>query len=294
MGQYRKTRSTDGGSRMKKLASLWGFVAFTLATSLLVSNCGMDAAQTNRTAVAASAGGHPAGNVSPATQPVVGGGVADYGNGATAMAATTDAAPTRQPVAGQQGAPASPFADATEYRISQQDILQISVFQVSDLNSAVQVSQDGNITLPLIGKVQVAGRTASETEQIIAGKLRQKYLQSPQVSVSVKTYGKRITISGAVGGPRVLADDGNTTLSQAIANAGGVADIGNSERVHVARSKDQHVQDDIYNLDDIQAGKILDPLLRGGDIVVVERSGVKVALKDLSALMPFAIFATLF
>src|SRR6516162_515739 len=122
----------------------------------------------------------------------------------------------------------------TEYRISQQDILQISVFQVNDLNSAVQVSEDGNITLPLIGKVQIAGRTTDEAEQIIAGKLRQKYLQSPQVSVTVKTYGKRITVSGAVGHPMVLADDGNTTLSQAIANAGGVADIANSERVHVA------------------------------------------------------------
>ena len=182
---------------------------------------------------------------------------------------------------------------ATEYRISQQDILQISVFQVNDLNSAVQVSQDGNITLPLIGKAQVAGRTTNEAEQIIAGKLRQKYLQSPQVSVSVKTYGKKITVSGAVGGPKVLPDDGNTTLSQAIANSGGVADIGNSSRVHIARSIDQRVQDDLYDLDDIQAGKVQDPLLHGGDIVVVERSGYRVAFKEIGALMPFAIFATL-
>ena len=191
--------------------------------------------------------------------------------------------------------PNSAFANrqATEYRISQQDILQISVFQVNDLNSAVQVSQDGNITLPLIGKAQVAGRTTNEAEQIIAGKLRQKYLQSPQVSVSVKTYGKRITLSGAVGGPRVLPDDGNTTLSQGIANAGGVSDIGNSSRVHIARSIDQRVQDDVYDLDDIQAGKVQDPLLHGGDIVVVERSGYRVALKEIGSLMPYAIFASL-
>jgi polysaccharide biosynthesis/export protein len=278
---------------MKKLASLWSFVFFTLAASQLLFNCGMDAAQTNKPAMTAPASGHTTANVSPATQPVVGGGAGDYANGATAMAATSDASQTNQPGAGQQGTPASPFGEATEYRISQQDILQISVFQVNDLNSAVQVSQDGNITLPLIGKVQVAGRTTSEAEQVIAGKLRQKYLQSPQVSVSVKTYGKRITVSGAVGAARVLADDGNTTLSQAIANAGGVSEIGNSERVHIAKSKDQHVQDDIYNLDDIQAGKVTDPLLKGGDIVVVERSGVRVAFKEIGALLPFAIFASL-
>ncbi len=281
---------------MKRFASLC-IALFPLAASQLVSNCGMDAAQTNKPVVSASASSHTTSAVSPATQPVVGGGANDYANGATAMAATSDAPQTSQSVAGQQSASGSPFSSpdsAADYRISAQDILQISVFQVKDLDSAVQVSEDGNITLPLIGKVRVAGRTTSETEQIIASKLQQKYLQSPQVSVSVKTYGKRITISGAVAGPRVLADDGNTTLSQAVANAGGVAEIGNSERVHVARSKDQHVQDDIYNLDDIQAGKVPDPLLRGGDIIVVERSGVKVALKDISAIVPFAIFATLF
>jgi polysaccharide biosynthesis/export protein len=281
---------------MKKLASLWSFAVLALATSQLLSNCGMDATQTNKPVVTGPASNHAAAtNVSPATQPVVAGGVNDYGNGGTAMAATTDAAQTNQPIAGQQGATASPFAsaDAAEYRISQQDILQISVFQVNDLNTAAQVSQDGNITLPLIGRVQVAGRTTPEAEQTIAAKLRQKYLQSPQVSVSVKTYGKRITVSGAVGGPRVLADDGNTTLSQAIANAGGVSDIGNAARVHVARSKDQHVQDDLYDLDDIQAGKVTDPLLHGGDIVVVERSGYRVAFKEIGNLLPFAIFATL-
>jgi polysaccharide export outer membrane protein len=283
MGQYLKTCSTDGGSQMKKLTSLWSLVFLTLAATQLLSNC----AQTNQPSTAAAGGQAP---VIPSqnTQPVVANhanGVGGYANGQTAMAATTDAPQTNPAFANGAG---------TDYRISQQDILQISVFQVNDLNSAVQVSQDGNITLPLVGKVQVVGRTTDEAEQIIAGKLRQKYLQSPQVSVSVKGYGKRITVSGAVGGPRVLADDGNTTLSQAIANAGGVAEIGNAERVHVARSKDQHVQDDIYNLTDIQAGKVPDPLLKGGDIVVVEQSGVKVALKDLYSLMPLAIFAPLF
>ena len=200
-----------------------------------------------------------------------------------------DAAQTNKP-----GMTAFASNEVTEYRISQQDILQVSVFQVNDLNSAVQVSQDGNITLPLIGKVQVAGKTTSEAEQIIAGQLRQKYLQSPQVSVAVKTYGKRITVSGEVKGPRVLPDDGASTLSQAIASAGGLSELANAERVHIARSKDQHVQDDIYDLDDIQAGKATDPLLKGGDIVVVEQSGAKVALQSVQSLLPFSIFATLF
>ena len=211
-----------------------------------------------------------------------------------------DAAQTNKPVVATAGnsqamaAVSDASAGSTEYRISHQDILQISVFQVNDLNNAVQVNQDGSITLPLVGKVQVAGRTTSEAEQIIAGKLRQKYLQSPQVSVSVKTYGKRITVSGEVKTPQVMPDDGNTTLSQAIAHAGGFSPLGNSQRVHIARSKDQHVQDEVYNLDDVQAGKATDPLLKGGDIIVVEQSGVKVAYNSISALLPFALLASVF
>ena len=101
-------------------------------------------------------------------------------------------------------------------------------------------------------------------------------------------------MSGEVKSPKVMGDDGATTLSQAIASAGGVSEIANAQRVHIARSKDQHVQDEIFNLDDVQAGKATDPLLTGGDIVVVEQSGVKVAFKDVSALLPFAMFATVF
>jgi polysaccharide export outer membrane protein len=279
MEQYLKTCATDGS--MKKLASLWSLVFLTLTAAQLLSDC----AQTNQPSTAAAGGQTPA-IPSQNTQPVVANhnGAGGYANGQAAMAASTDAGQTSSGFAS---------AGAADYRISQQDILQISVFQVNDLNTAVQVGQDGNITLPLVGKVQVAGRTTDEAEQIIAGKLRQKYLQSPQVSVAVKTYGKRITVSGSVAGPRVLSDDGNTTLSQAIANAGGVAEIGNQERVHIAKSKDQHVQDEIYNLDDIQAGKAQDPLLKGGDIVVVEQSGYKLALKNVMSLMPFAAFAAL-
>src|SRR5690348_18391350 len=114
MEQYLKTRATDGGSRMKKLASLWSFAVLTLAASQLVSNCGMDATQTNKPVVTAPA--HTGGNVSPATQPVVGGGVGDYTNGATAMATPSDASPTNRPVAGQppSSAPAFGSSEATE------------------------------------------------------------------------------------------------------------------------------------------------------------------------------------
>ena len=139
---------------MNKLASHWSVVFFALLASQLVSSCGMDQ---NKPVPTATAGGNTA-MTSQATQPILAdrtSGVADSSNGAMAMAATSDASQANQSTTGAQpGGVAFASAEATEYKISPQDILQISVFQVNDLNSAVQVYQDGNITLPLIGKVE--------------------------------------------------------------------------------------------------------------------------------------------
>ena len=260
---------------MKKRASFWGLVFFTLAAPQLLSNC-METAQTNGPVVT--------------EQPTS---ASARASGQTAMAE----APTNRSLVAERPASASVLASADtatgDYRISPQDILQIAVFQIKDLDSAVQVGEDGNIALPLVGKIQVRGKTTYEAEQTIAGKLREKYLQSPQVSVSIKQYGKRITVSGEVKTPRVMPDDGNTTLTQGIATAGGLSELADPTRIHVARSRDQRVQDEIYNLDEIQAGKAKDPLLRGGDIVVAESSGTKVAFKSVKDLLPFAILATL-
>jgi polysaccharide export outer membrane protein len=90
-----------------------------------------------------------------------------------------------------------------------------------------------------------------------------------------------------------MPDDGNTTLLQAIATAGGFSELADTARVHVARSKDQQVQDEVYDVNAIQAGKTPDPVLQGGDIVVAESSGTRVALKSVKDLLPFAILATL-
>ena len=250
---------------MTKLASFWRVVLLALAVSPLVASCMTDEASNKPFATAQQ---------TPA--PVVASG--GMANGAPGQPAGL--------------ALASGDKAGGDYRIAPRDILQITVFQVQDLNNTVQVSEDGTVTLALVGKVQLSGKTTYEAEQTLTDKLR-KYLQSPQVSISVKTYGKRITISGEVKTPQVIADDGKTTLTQAIAGAGGLSPIANSSRVHIARSKNQRVEDQIYDLDDIQAGKAPDPVLRGGDIIVAEASGARVALNTVKDLLPFAIFASL-
>jgi len=204
---------------------------------------------------------------------------------------------TSKPVASEESNSTSALASAptsdADYRISARDILEISVFQVSDLNRTAQVADDGNIALPLIGVVQVKGKTAQEAGDLIAAKLKKSYLQSPQVSVFVKQYGQRVTVSGEVKNPKVLALEGNMTLTQAVVAAGGLGDLADSKRVHIARATGGHVTDEVYNINDIQSGKTPDPQLKGGDLIVAEQSGAQVAFKNIKDMLPFAALAAL-
>lgn len=200
---------------------------------------------------------------------------------------TGDSAPTQTTPAA-----APDPSTASEYRISARDILDVSVFQVPDLTKTVQVSEDGNVTLPLVGKLAFGGKTTHEAEEALASKLKAKYLQSPQVSILIKQFGQRVTVSGEVKTPRVIAVDGAVTLSQAIANAGGLGELADPNRVHVARSRAGHVTDLVYDLSAIQAGRTIDPVLQGGDLVVAEQSGSRVALKNVKDMLPFAVLAT--
>lgn len=251
---------------MRKLTYLIRF-AFVIAVSVVLSDCTTNPGPANK----AAASEQPEASVAEPANSV-----------ASAEPASSTAAL------------ASANAAAADYRISPRDILDVAVFQVADLNKSVQVNEDGYVSLPLVGKIQLAGKTTHEAEQIIGDRLRKSYLQSPQVSIFVKQYGQRVTVNGAVKGARVLTLDGKVTLSEAIANAGGLSDIANSQRIHIARANGQQVQDDIYDLDAIQAGRAPDPVLHGGDIIVAEESGTRVALKNVKDLLPFAIFANLF
>lgn len=219
-------------------------------------------------------------------------GVAD----STQSAATESVASAVETPAVEETAGAVALASTgpREYKISPYDSLQISVFQVQDLNRTVNVNADGTITLPLVGKLTMAGKTTQQAEELLADRLRKSYLQSPQVSVSVAKFGQRVTVSGSVKNPRVITVDSQLTLTEAIANAGGLSDLANGNRVHIVRKKGQRLHDEVFDVAAIEAGKAVDPPLQGSDLVVAEESGMKVAFKQVKDVLPFAVLGTVF
>jgi polysaccharide export outer membrane protein len=182
---------------------------------------------------------------------------------------------------------ASVERSAPDYGIGPGDVLQIAVFDVPNLSTSAQVGTDGAILFPLIGAVRVAGMTTSQAAHVLADKLGEKYLQSPQVSVLVARSAQRVSVNGAVEKPGVITLDGTLTLTQAVAEAGGTNNVADENRVHIARVRpDQTVKDSVFDLEAIKGGTARDPRLQSGDIVVVETSGTRQAFQTVLQIMP--------
>lgn len=181
---------------------------------------------------------------------------------------------------------------ATEYHIGPMDVLDISVFQVADLTRTVQVDAAGQITLPLIGQVMVAGKTVTQVQSDIAAKLAAKYLQSPDVTVFVKEYtSQKVTVDGSVNQPGVYAISGKTTLLQAIAMARGTDKDANYKRVVIFRMINNQRMAAVFDIGQIRAGRMDDPEIFGNDVVVVDRDGMKSVLRGVTGAVPiFSIF----
>jgi polysaccharide biosynthesis/export protein len=127
-----------------------------------------------------------------------------------------------------------------DYQIGPEDLLQITVFNISDAEArdtprtvSVRVSQEGMVSLPLIGDVKVVGLTPSGLERELK-KQYDKYIYNPQVGVLVTEYRQRVSVTGAVSKTGVFDLTGPKTVIEILAMAGGVTDKAGTQ-VHIYR-----------------------------------------------------------
>jgi polysaccharide export outer membrane protein len=112
-----------------------------------------------------------------------------------------------------------------DYTIGEQDLLEVSVFEVDQLSRTVRVSQEGTITLPLLGQIPVSGLTREQVEAEIALRLADGFVRSPQVSVFIREHqSRKVTVTGAVNKPGSYEMLGPRTLLEMIAEAGGLSE----------------------------------------------------------------------
>ena len=121
---------------------------------------------------------------------------------------------------------ATSSVDKDHYIVNPEDILNIQVWGQEDMKRSVEVSGEGEITFPPIGKVRAAGLTITQLEFSIAEKLKnQGLLVNPKVSVDINRYGSlKAFIMGEVAKPGRYFLKGKIHILALISEAGGLTE----------------------------------------------------------------------
>lgn len=180
------------------------------------------------------------------------------------------------------------------YRIGPLDSLNVRVFGEPDLSAeAVQVDAAGNISLPLIGTIRSAGRTAPELSAELETLLGEKYLVSPQVTVSVaSSISQRVVVEGEVVEPGTYELRGPTTLLGALSLAKGETRVASLQEVIVFRNIDGQRVGAVFDAASIRRGDLDDPQIYGSDLIVVGYSRAKGFWRDLLQASPILSLAS--
>lgn len=191
--------------------------------------------------------------------------------------------------------PASPVVGSTDYRVGPLDVLDVEVFGVPELTRAVRVSAGGDFSLPLVGRVPAQGKTVGEVESAIATRLKEGFMENPQVTVFIKEYmSQRVTVEGAVREPGIFSLTGRTSLLQVIAMCKGLDELANPGGVVIYRNIEGKRYAAAFDIREIRAGRLIDPEVLGSDIVVVDYSGARSNMKDFLYTIPaLALFMVL-
>jgi polysaccharide export outer membrane protein len=162
------------------------------------------------------------------------------------------------------------------------DEVEVTVYGAPDLSGHSRVSADGNISMPLIGYVRIAGLSSSEAEGAIEAKLRQNnVVKDPQVSVYVKEYGSSgISVTGEVAKPGFYSALGPHRLFDVLQAAGGTTDKA-AEKVLISH-RGQKDATAVYISKDPAQMAASNVELEPGDTVVVPKAGIVYILGEVT------------
>jgi polysaccharide export outer membrane protein len=162
-------------------------------------------------------------------------------------------------------------AEIEPYRIQPGDVLTISVWKETDLQSEVLVRPDGGLSFPLAGEQMAAGKTVEELRQAIDAKLR-KYIPDSVVTVTVKLIGgNRVYVVGKVNRPGEFPFSRPMDVMQSLSLAGGATPFAEVNDIVILRRENGKQVSIPFRYDEVARGRKLEQnvLLKSGDTVVV-------------------------
>lgn len=170
-------------------------------------------------------------------------------------------------------APADQIGVEAQHLVGPFDTLAVEVFAVPELSREVRVDANGRISLPVVGELDVAGKTPGELQSAIVTRLRAGYVRNPQVTVNVReTVSRTVTVDGAVTRPGIFPITGQMTMMRAVARAEGTSDKARERHVVIFRTVGGNRMAALYDLEAIRLGIYEDPRVYPNDVVVVGKS----------------------
>ena len=164
-----------------------------------------------------------------------------------------------------------------EYKIETGDVVSVTVYEQPDLSTRARVDSAGEITLPLIGNVGIAGLGENEAVKKITALLEKDYLVNPQVSIFIQEYHpKKVFVMGFVNRPGEyeLFKDRDTTVIEAITMAGGFKEGAAQNGTKIIRKEnDTQTTIQVKITDITQKGRQEEDIaLKPGDVIFVPES----------------------
>ena len=163
------------------------------------------------------------------------------------------------------------MAASAVYTIGPGDSLEISVWRDDSLSREITVPPDGVIAFPLIGDVNVIGKTVTDLRKTVAQRLND-YVPDATVTVILKTFNSlRAYVIGKVNKPGVFSISLDTNVMQILAMAGGLNPYASESNIHILRQIKGSLVKIPFNYSDVVKGRNLEQnlTLERGDVVVV-------------------------
>lgn len=182
----------------------------------------------------------------------------------------------------QAQAPATPPVPASaqvskDYALGPGDTIRITVYQNQDLTLETRINDDGTISYPLLGSVNLTGLTVIEAEKAIVNGLKSgNFIKQPQVSILLITAASnQVSVLGMVNKPgRYPVIASNNKLTEIMGMAGGIIPGSGSDIVVVTGTRDGKPFRREVDFTRVFAPTSPEPdlELRNGDIIFVDRA----------------------
>lgn len=162
------------------------------------------------------------------------------------------------------------------------DLLRVTVLRESDLTQQVRVRDSGEVTLPLIGNVQVCGLSAADAAIAIAGKyVEGQFLKHPDVSVFVEEFATQpVAVLGQVVRPGVISISTKRSMVDVIAMAGGLTDVAD-RHITVGRGGNTHGLEEVFLSNRPEDALNANVEIFPGDKILVPKAGIVYVLGDV-------------